>query len=637
MGEIDFKNETQPEQLRMFMKALLNDLRALEHLVANDMIEKGVRRIGAEQELFLVDQAWRPAAASPRVLERLDPERFKTELAQFNLEFNLQPIPFGGDCLRVLEKDFDEHLQEVRTAAQSCDVRALLVGILPTLRMSDLDLANMTPVPRYHALNEALKALRGEDFVFRINGVDELISKHDSVMVEACNTSTQFHFQTGTDEFANLYNIAQVVAGPVLAAAVNSPLLFGRRLWAETRIAVFQQAVDTRKPGDNPLAQASRVSFGTQWVEQSAVEIFREDIARFRVVMGMDVDEDPFEVIEAGGVPKLKALQLHNSTVYRWNRPCYGISEGKPHLRIENRAIPTGPTVLDEVANAAFWFGLMSALTANHPDIRDVTEFDDAKRNFFAAARLGLEAPLIWLHGEKMPAPVLILRELLPMASEGLLRAGVDHDDVERYLGVIRGRVGSGQTGTQWLVDSLGEMKDEGSENERLCALTAGIHKRQLEGKPVHEWTLAKLDEAGGWKNSYQRVEQYMATDLFTVHADEVIDLAANLMDWRRVRHIPVEDDQHHLVGLISYRSLLRFLAHDLPHGKDAPVPVSEVMQKNPIFISPETPTLEAIRIMRRDRVSCLPVVKNGTLVGMVTDRDFMEIAAELLESHLRE
>lgn len=189
MGEINFKNETKPEQLRVFMKSLLNDLRALEHLIENDMIEEGVRRIGAEQELFLVDQAWRPAAASPQVLEKLDPERFKTELAQFNLEFNLEPIQFGGDCLSLLEKDFDSHLEEVKVAARSCGFEPLLVGILPTLRMSDLDLSNMTPVPRYYALNDALKALRGEDFVFRINGVDELISKHDSVLVEACNLS----------------------------------------------------------------------------------------------------------------------------------------------------------------------------------------------------------------------------------------------------------------------------------------------------------------------------------------------------------------------------------------------------------------------------------------------------------------
>ncbi len=637
MGEINFENQTQPEQLRVFMKALLNDVRALEHLINSGMIESGVRRIGAEQELFLVDRSWRPAASSPEVLDKLDQDWFKTELAKFNLEFNLKPLSFGGSCLSELEQDINEHLEKVRAAASSCDVDALLVGILPTLRKSDLDLSNMTPVPRYYALNDALKALRGEAFVFRISGVDEMISTHDSVMVEACNTSTQFHFQTGPEEFANLYNIAQVVAGPVLASAVNSPLLFGQRLWAETRIAVFQQAVDTRKPGDNPLARSSRVSFGTNWVENSAVEVFREDIARFRVIMGMEIDEDPFAVIEAGGVPKLKALQLHNSTVYRWNRPCYGISEGKPHLRIENRAMPTGPSVIDEVANAAFWFGLMSELAAQYPDIRQTIDFDDAKRNFFAAARLGLEAPLIWLDGEKMPAPVLILRELLPMASNGLLRSNINHNDVERYLAVIEARVSSGKTGTQWQIDSLAGMKEEGSENERLCALTAGMHQRQLEGKPIHEWDLATLGEAGGWKNSFQRVEQYMTTDLFTVHADEVIDLAANLMDWRRVRHIPVEDDEHRLVGLISYRSLLRFLAHDLPHGKDAPVPVSQVMQKDPIWIAPRTPTLEAIQLMKREGVSCLPVVKNGTLVGMVTDRDFMEIAAELLEKHLQE
>ncbi|MCH7813609.1 MAG: CBS domain-containing protein, partial [Planctomycetes bacterium] len=547
------------------------------------------------------------------------------------------PIPFGGDCLRRIERELTERIKTVQAAAGRYDAKAVLVGILPTLRKSDLDLTNMAPVPRYHALNEALKRLRGDAFEFNVAGQDELIVKHDSVMLEACNTSCQMHFQVGADEFARLYNIAQAVAGPVLAAAVNSPLLFGQRLWKETRIALFQQAIDTRTPGHQVQERIARVSFGNEWVSESVLEILQEDVARFRVILGVDIDEDAFEVLDRGGVPKLGALQIHNSTVYRWNRPCYGICQGRPCLRIENRVLPAGPTVLDEVANAAFWFGLMSGVVAKFDDITQVMSFDTAKENFLAAAKLGLDAHMTWVDGHKLPAQELICDRLLPLAHNGLEKAGIAGEDIDRYLSVIRRRVGSGRTGSHWMLESLSELRGQGTRSEQLAALVAASHAHQADGKPVHEWPLARLEQAGGWKQNYLYVDQYMTTDLFTVHEDDVIDLVANLMDWRYIRHVPVEDDQHRLVGLVSYRALLRLLAQDLPHGKENPLAVSKVMQADPVTVSPETPTLDAIELMREHRVSCLPVVKDERLVGIVTERDFMHIAGELLEMHLRE
>jgi CBS domain-containing protein len=636
MGDLKIEEFSDPERLRVFMKCLLNDVRALEKMIAEGLLENDIRRIGAEQELFLIDRAWRPAPRSMETLEHLNQDIFKTELAQFNLEFNHPPLRFSGDCLRQLEAGFNELLEQARRAAERTDCEILLTGILPTLQHSDLRIENMTPMPRYFALNNALKRLRGSSFEFSISGADELQIKHDSVMLEACNTSVQFHFQVGPEEFVRLYNIAQAILGPVVAAAVNSPLLFGRRLWQETRIAVFQQAVDTRQPQHHPLERTSRVSFGGSWVKESAVEIFRDDITRFRVVLGLDIDEDPFEVLADGGVPKLKALQLHNSTVYRWNRPCYGISDGKPHLRIENRAIASGPTVLDEVANASFWFGLMSGMAHEYDDITQLMSFDQAKTNFLGSARFGLDAQLSWIDREKIPAHQLILDRLLPLAHQGLRASGIDDNDIERYLGVIEKRVSSRRTGSQWMIDSLEAMGDAANPAERFNALTAAIASRQKDGNPVHEWPLAQLHESGDWKHGYQRVEQYMTTDVFTVHENEVIDLVANVMDWRKVRHIPVEDDDGRLIGLISYRSLIRFLAQDLPHGKDHPVPAGDIMQRDPITIGPETTTLDAINVMRRERVACLPVVKDGRLVGIVTEQDFVNIAAELFEAHLR-
>ncbi len=638
MGEQNVRHATEVAELRRFLKRLLRDVRAMEHMLEHGLIESGVRRIGAEQELFLVDDTWRPAPRATEVLETLDDPHFTTELARFNLEFNLDPVEFGGTCLREMEDQLESLLGRARSAAAAHGARVVLTGILPTLTKGDLELENMTPNPRYFALNEALTRLRGGEYGFHIKGIDELNFHHGNIMVEACNTSFQVHFQVGPDEFARMYNIAQAAAGPVLAAAANSPLLFGKRLWRETRVALFQQSIDTRRSAPHLREQAPRVSFGRQWVRSSALEIFREDIARFRAILSTEHDEDPFEVLGEGRAPDLPALRLHNSTVYRWNRVCYGIGAGgAAHLRIENRALPAGPTVRDEVANAAFWFGLVSGLLGEHADITRHLRFEDAHANFFAAAQHGLNAQLTWLEGRILPARELILGELLPLAREGLLASHLDPGDVDLYLGVLEERVRSTRTGSQWLLASFAALGEKGPLAERLSALTAATAHRQEHDGPVHRWEPARLEEAGGWKHNYLRVEQYMNTDLITVGPDEPVELVTHLMEWNRVRHVLVEDEDNRLVGIVSRRSLLPLVGSYDPESTDGPLPVSEVMQPDPITVSPETTTLEAIELMRQHRISCLPVVKNGHLVGTVTQDQYMEIAGRLLEQKLRE
>ena len=604
-------------------------------MLQEGMIESDMRRVGAEQELFLVDRNWRPANKSLKLLDELDDDRFTTELGQFNLEMNLPPNVFTGGCLSAIEREVNDGLKKLRAVAEDNDVMVLLTGILPTLRKSDLGLENMTPRPRYHALNTAMSALRGGAYEFYIKGLDELMLKHDSVMLEACNASFQVHFQVNTDEFANLYNICQVAAAPVLAAAVNSPLLFGRQLWRETRIALFQQSVDTRSSMDFVRERQPRVTFGRDWVRSSALELFQEDITRFRALVTAELPGDPMRELREGRIPDLKALMLHNSTVYRWNRACYGLTGGKPHLRIENRVLPSGPTVVDQVANAAFWFGLISALSAKHDDITRMIEFEDARLNFTSAARYGLGAQFHWISGETVPAANLICDHLIPMASEGLKRRGIDESDVDRYLGVLERRVAKQYTGAQWMVQSLAEMRGRGNLSAQMNALTAAMVERQKEDKPVADWELARLEEAGGWKHNFLRVEQYMTTDIFTVGEDESLDLVACLMEWKRIRHVPVEDRHHRLVGLVSYRSLLRLMAQG--GSRTRQVPVAELMTRDTVTVSPRSSTLEAIDLMRQHKVSCLPVVKDERLVGIITERDFMNVAAELLTDQLKE
>lgn len=617
---------------REFMHAILADLRALERMIAEDLFEKDIRRIGAEQEMFLIDAAWGPAPGSLKMLERLQDSHFTTELGLFQLEANCDPQTFAGDGLSRMEKQLDELMEKAWKTAEELGLDAVLMGILPTMRKSDLGLDNMVPSPRYQTLSRVIAELRGGKFDFSIKGLDELIIQHDSVMLEACNSSFQVHLQVEPKEYARYYNLAQLLAAPVMAISANSPLFLGKRLWAETRIALFRQAVDDRSQRTHLREKEARVSFGTRWVKSSVTEIFREDIARFRTLVGTDFDEDPMAMLDRGEMPQLKALRLHNGTIYRWNRACYGISGGKPHLRIENRVMPAGPSVIDEVANAAFWFGLMAELGARDFDVTRHIEFDQSGANFYAAAREGLGAHFTWLDGKEVSAGPLVLEELLPIAQAGLRRQNVDEADIKRYLGVVDARVCSARTGARWLLSSWNALKDKGTPGEKANALVAATAQRQRTRRPVSEWERARLDEADASRHNFLRVDQYMTTDLFTVHADDPVQMVAILMDWERIRHVPVEDKDHRLVGLVSYRAVMRFLSSGRS-TKDTPV--SQLMKTEVTTVGLETKTTEAIALMQRFRIGCLPVVQDDRLVGLITEQDFMGIASKLLVKQL--
>ncbi|NNF12410.1 MAG: CBS domain-containing protein [Gemmatimonadetes bacterium] len=597
--------------------------------------ETGVRRIGAEQEMFLVNEAWRPLSAALDVLEEVQGP-YTTELALYNLEANVEPRVLEGRCFRDMEARLDELVAHARDAAKRMGAEIALTGILPTLSKSDVTLENITPRTRYHALNEAFaKARGGEPYKLRIQGSDELYTEHQSVMLESCNTSFQVHLQVEPDEFAAIYNIAQLVTAPVMAAAVNSPILFGKLLWDETRIALFQQSIDTRRGSVHVRDLSPRVRFGEEWVSKGLMDLLQEDVTRFRVLLTRDVTEDPIALLDSGKMPTLQALTLHNGTVYRWNRPCWGVKDGVAHIRIECRVLPSGPTIVDEVANAAFLIGFVLGGLEEYGDIRHRIDFADAKSNFLAAARNGLKAGFRWLDGRSRSAPHLILEEALPIARSGLAGAGVDPDDIERYLGIIRDRVQTEGTGARWIVRSLRGMQGQGTRSERLAAITAGTVSRQKEGAPCHTWDDADIRESGGWKLTYERVEQFMTTTLFTVHEEELVDMVAFMMSRNRIRHVLVEDDAHKLVGIVSYRSVLRLMAEGFEGSVETAPPVREVMERDPLTVAPETTTLKAIDLMRENRVSCLPVVSEDRLVGIVSETDFMPLAYDLLEDRL--
>ena len=639
MGEHNVSSEHDEHEARLFMKALLADLAALEKLIASGRIESGVRRIGAEQEMFLVDEAMRPKSIAPELLAAVPDPRLTTETGKFNLEANLSPQPFAGRCLYDLEQESLELMALARQGAKTLGADVLLTGILPTLRQSDLTLENLTPGVRYRELNRVIQQLRGGSHNIYIKGLDDLNITHDNMMLEACCTSFQVHYQVGAEEFAALHNWAQAITAPLLAVAANAPLLLGRRLWHETRIPLFQHSVDERSQLQHHRGHPPRVSFGEAWVNASILEIFREEIARFRVVLTKRIEEDSLAVVARGELPQLIALRLHNGTIWRWNRPCYGVNDGVAHLRIENRVMPAGPSIRDEIANAAFFFGLMTALPAEFGDATQLMSFDDAKGNFFTAARHGLQAQFTWLNGNSIPASKLIREQLLPLARAGLQQANLAPDDINCYLDVIEARVQHDQNGALWALRSLAAMEGQGTPAQRYQALVAETLAQQQTNTPVHRWPLASLPRTAGttsWSQNFQAVGQFMSTDLFTVRPDDVVDLVACVMDWKHLRHVPVEDDEGRLLGVVSHRDLLHWMAQGLAKKEADPVAVKTIMTPNPITVTPQTPTLAAIALMRQHRIGCLPVLEDGRLVGIVTAYDFLTLSAELIEAHLK-
>lgn len=637
MGESRVKLADSQEEVQRFMKYVLKDLRAMDRMLnEGDWFETDPIRIGAEQELCLVNQQAKAWPRSMELMEKLEADEageYTTEFAKFNLEINLKPLEFKGGCLSKMEQNLQKKIDDARAAAEELGGDILLTGILPTIRKMDVDLKNMTPLQRYRALSEAIMTLRSEDFDLRIQGMDELLMKFDSPLLEACNTAFQIHLQVTPDEFVTKYNISQLIAAPVLACSVGSPILFGKRLWNETRIALFQQSVDTRTVGDHLRESSPRVTFGNEWVDESILEIFQEDTARYRVMLSSEVTEDVNKLLDEGTPPALRALQVHNGTVYRWNRPCYGVMNGKAHLRIENRVLPSGPTVTDEIANSAFWLGLMNKMEEYYPDISSKMDFDDARMNFVAASKLGLDTKFRWPGKERINAVDLIIDELLPIAKEGLQKAEIAEDDISEYLGIIKERVTSGQTPSHWMLNNYAElMKENDSKEQTLAAITASMIKNQKKGEPVHKWGRVRMEDLGHWEPSSLIVEEFMTTDLFTVQKDDILEFVSNLIDWRRIRYVPVEDDKKHLVGLVTMRMIFNAYSQAVNHDEEVVETVQEIMIENPITIHPEASIMEAVEIMESQKIGCLPVVKNNRLVGIITEQNYMRIAGRLMK-----
>lgn len=607
---------------RMYQQAL-QDIAVFEQMLKDDVFDNGEPKIGAEQEMCIVDNNLEPSRNALEILNVIDDEHYTNELALFNLEINLDPLPLKGNCFSEMEGELLCLLSQGTEVARYYKDDIALTGILPTLKYRHLQFNYMTPEHRYKTISDKLSELRGKDFDIHVQGVDEVIMSLGSVLFEACNTSFQLHLQIAPKDFVNQHNWAQMIAGPVLSACVNSPMLFGNELWAETRIALFKQSLDTRSADKLYRKKLPRVYFGKDWLRNSPADLWKSDITRFPLLVTSDDFEDAELVYKNGGIPNLRGIRLHNGTTYTWNRMCYGFSKKQPHLRIECRYLPSGPTPVDEIANFAFWIGLMNAEPPKGIEFWKDIDFRTVKNNFIKGARYGLNTVFDWF-GQNMSAKELILNELLPLAKAGLAKRNIAQEDIDKYLGIIENRVQAEVTGSSWQVENFRILADKYGQSIAQKELVRHMIQYQDKNIPIHQWENINV-ATSLILNDSPTVEQFMSTDILTTNEADSIDLVKNILKWYNIHHLPVEDYDGNLVGLIT-DGLIERLEFDQPELCRY---AGDVMLSDFVTINVKENIEKAISLMELHQLSGLPVVYKEKLVGILTRRDLEKLPVD--------
>ena len=473
---------------RAYREKVRQCLDVLARMLRESRFASEAPQLGLEIEVDLVDDAALPCMRNSEVLDAIADPRWASELGRFNLEINVAPRTLAGDAFARLEDTVRSSLGHADKRALEAGARLVMVGILPTLRPSDVTAAAMSANPRYRMLDQQMIAARGEEMRIAIEGPERLLAHVDTIMPEAACTSVQFHLQVSPEAFGSYWNAAQAVAGVQVALAANSPYLFGRELWRETRIPLFEQVTDTRPEELKEQGVRPRVWFGERWIT-SVFDLFEENLRYFPALLPLRGDEDPAAALDRGDAPRLSELTLHNGTVYRWNRPVYAVDDGQPHLRVENRVLPSGPSIIDIVANAAFYYGVVRALAEAERPIWTRMSFSAAAENLVSAARQGIDARVYWPGMGQLPVTELVLRRLLPLAWEGLSQWGVDGRDAERLLGIIEQRCLTGRTGASWQVQAVHDLSGPADRRDALQRMTQGYIDRMGANEPVHSWS----------------------------------------------------------------------------------------------------------------------------------------------------
>ena len=445
---------------------------------------------GLEIELNLVDAECNPAMRNAEVLNAIANDDFQTELGQFNIEINVPPRELHGKNSDELETSLRASLNDAEERSKAIGAHIVMVGILPTLQQKHLTHDSLSANPRYSLINEQIFKVRGEDIEIAIDGVERLATSTDTIAPEAACTSVQFHLQVSPQQYAATWNAAQCIAGVQVALGANSPFLYGKELWRETRIALFEQATDTRPEELKAQGVRPRVWFGERWIT-SIFDQFEENVRYFPSLLPICDDEDPVEVLERGDTPRLGELRMHNGTIYRWNRPVYDVFRGKPHLRVENRVLPAGPSVVDILANGAFYYGMLHMLSREDRPVWTRMSFTAAEDNFNTGAKDGIDAQLYWPGLGEVPVTELVLRRLLPIARQGLAQWGVDSTVSDRLLGVIEGRCIAHTNGAAWQAQTFHKIDSTKRPLDRRDALREMLHRyidNMHSNEPVHTW-----------------------------------------------------------------------------------------------------------------------------------------------------
>ncbi|MEV4940858.1 glutamate--cysteine ligase [Streptomyces zaomyceticus] len=494
MGEKVVADGFGPSDRQQYRRKLQQCLAGLARLLAEKRFDRPRNLMGVEIELNLTGADGLPRMLNGPVLEKIASPDFQTELGMFNLEVNIAPHQLGGRVFDRLAEEIGTGIGYADRKAGELDAGVVMIGILPTLTQDDLVYENLSAADRYALLNDQILAARGEDFTLDIHGVERLLCTSESIVPEAACTSVQLHLQVTPDRFAAVWNAAQAVSGVQIALGANAPFVFGREVWRESRPPLFQQATDTRPPELQAQGVRPRTWFGERWVD-SVYDLFEENLRYFPALLPICDEEDPLLVLDGGGVPRLQELVLHNGTVYRWNRPVYGWVDGVPHLRVENRVLPAGPTVTDVIANAAFYYGLVRSLADEPRPVWKRMAFEDAEANFDTACRHGIEAELRWPRSGRgggiatVPAVRLVLDELLPLAAAGLDAWHIEPADRDFYLGVIEQRCLRRVNGASWQADTFHRALESGLDREAALAATTRRYRTLMHaGEPVHTW-----------------------------------------------------------------------------------------------------------------------------------------------------
>jgi hypothetical protein len=471
MGQEIISDHFSQQDWQEYAQRLQAETVQLRKMLANGRFSQQPAVGGFELEGWLADAQFRPLPRNAEFLQAINNPLATTELAKFNIELNTPPRVLADSALTEFESSLRQLLAQADQAADTIAANLLLIGILPSTVQSDFCLATMTESHRYHALNnEILKARRHRPLSLDIDGRESLHIQHASVMLEAATTSFQVHMQVPADNAHHYYNAAIIASAPIMAVAGNSPFLFGRSLWQETRIPVFEQAVDAGR--EFP----ARVSFGSGFADHSIAECFEENLAIYPVLLPM-VQDKPAE--------RFAHLRLHNGVTWRWNRPLVGFDpDGTPHIRLEHRILPAGPSVPDMIANAALFYGLTQALGAELVAGEPLPmAFAIARENFYNAARIGLDTHVRW-HGKEWQVRDLLLDELLPQAASGLEQLGIAETDIRHYLSIIAARTETGQTGAVWQQRQLEHCQGD------ITRLLQAYARWQHTHTPAHTWAL---------------------------------------------------------------------------------------------------------------------------------------------------